>query len=312
MSQQKVKVLSVNISDKKGTRKRPVDFIELDENGIVNDAHSGNWKRQVSLLDIAGIKKYSEVAGRDIGFGEFAENLSVSSLDFSKFSVLDHLKMGGLDLEITQVGKKCHGSGCKIFKEVGDCVMPKEGVFCRVVKGGMLKSGDVLEYHKKKYKIRVIVLSDRAYKGSYEDRSGKSILSIMEEYMNARGWYNEITRQVIPDEQSELIRLVEETLDMEYDILITSGGTGIGTRDITPDTIRPMLDKEIPGIMEMIRVKHGMEKPGALLSRSLAGTIGKTLVYCIPGSVNAAKEYLEEILKTLEHSIHMLHDLDAH
>ncbi|HEX7584798.1 MAG TPA: molybdopterin-binding protein, partial [Prolixibacteraceae bacterium] len=96
------------------------------------------------------------------------------------------------------------------------------------------------------------------------------------------------------------------------DVIFTTGGTGIGPRDYTPDTIRPLLDKEIPGIMELIRVKYGMEKPAALLSRGVAGVSDKTLIYCMPGSVKAVTEYCNEILPTIEHSLYMLEGIDSH
>ena len=97
-----------------------------------------------------------------------------------------------------------------------------------------------------------------------------------------------------------------------YNIIFTTGGTGIGPRDITTDTVRPMLSKEIPGIMEFIRVKYGMEKPNALLSRSLAGIIGKSLIYTLPGSVKAVDEYIDEILKTIDHTVMMQYGIDKH
>ena len=96
------------------------------------------------------------------------------------------------------------------------------------------------------------------------------------------------------------------------DVLFTTGGTGIGPRDITPDVVIPLLDREIPGIMEFIRVKHGERLPSALLSRSVAGTIGEMLIYTLPGSVKAVREYTEEILRTLPHSLHMIKGIDAH
>ena len=86
-----------------------------------------------------------------------------------------------------------------------------------------------------------------------------------------------------------------------YNIIITTGGTGIGPRDITVETVTPMLTKEIPGIMEYIRIRYGTEKPNALLSRGVAGIIGKSLIYTLPGSVRAVEEYMTEILKTLKH-----------
>ena len=97
-----------------------------------------------------------------------------------------------------------------------------------------------------------------------------------------------------------------------YNIIFTTGGTGIGPRDITVETIIPLLTKEIPGIMEYIRVKYGSEKPNALLSRGVAGLIGTTLIYTLPGSVKAVNEYMEEIFKTLMHALQMIYGIDSH
>ncbi len=97
--------------------------------------------------------------------------------------------------------------------------------------------------------------------------------------------------------------------DDEYDFIFTTGGTGIGPRDITPDVIRPLLDREIPGIMDHIRIKYGTALPQALLSRSVAGVIAKTQVYALPGSPKAVEEYLAEILKILIHATLMVHGL---
>lgn len=307
-----IKILSLNISEKKGTIKKPVEYIEITENGIAEDAHAGNWTRQVSLLGIESIAKYEKKTGQQVSFGEFAENITTEGIPLSQTAPLDRFVSGKIILEVTQIGKKCHGTSCNIFKEVGNCIMPKEGIFCRVIQGGKLKKNDELVYIPKIFKVRIITLSDRASKGEYEDLSGKSIYSLVQVFMKEKNWSNAISRQLIPDEKDKLAAVVEETVNKGYDILITTGGTGIGPRDITPDTIRPMLDKEIPGIMEVIRVKYGMEKHEALLSRSIAGIIKNTLVFCLPGSVKAVKEYMREILKILEHSIYMLHNIDVH
>ena len=94
--------------------------------------------------------------------------------------------------------------------------------------------------------------------------------------------------------------------------MITTGGTGIGPRDFTHDVVRRLLDKEIPGIMEFIRIKYGTDKPAALLSRSVAGVMGKSLIFTLPGSLKAVNEYMAEISTSLMHMIHMLHGLDSH
>jgi molybdenum cofactor synthesis domain-containing protein len=116
----------------------------------------------------------------------------------------------------------------------------------------------------------------------------------------------------LPDDPAQLRAAIQAAVAGQSDILFTTGGTGIGPRDITPDVVRPLLTREIPGIMEYIRVKSGASIPYALLSRSVAGLIGSTLVYALPGSEKAVQQYLDEILKTLEHSLRMLSGIDLH
>lgn len=306
-----IKVLSVNISEKKGTVKKPVDYIEITEKGVVNDAHAGDWHRQISLLAKESIVKSEHKAGRKIKFGEFAENITTEGIVLHEAKRLDLFTIGDVELEVTQIGKKCH-SGCEIFKEIGNCVMPKEGIFTRVLKGGQIKAGDIIQYTPKVYKINVITLSDRASKGVYEDRSGPAVIEMVEDYFTERGERFEIEHTIIPDDPNALETLLWKAEDEKVDVVITTGGTGIGPRDYTPEVVQSLLDKEIPGIMEMIRIKYGTEKPNALLSRSVAGVMGETLVYALPGSVKAVKEYMTEILKTLLHLTYMLNEIDAH
>jgi molybdopterin adenylyltransferase len=155
-------------------------------------------------------------------------------------------------------------------------------------------------------KILIITLSDRAVRGAYEDRSGPEIESILCSTFQTL----EIERVLIGDEPDQLREQIRRTA--EFDVIITTGGTGIGPRDITPDVVNPMLDKEIPGIMEFIRTQHGERLPSALLSRSIAGVIGTTLIYTLPGSVKAVREYMEEILRSLEHAQQMIRGEDTH
>lgn len=162
-----------------------------------------------------------------------------------------------------------------------------------------------------KYKVLVITLSDRAYRGEYEDLSGPRVRQMMEEYMKSEGWEYSIDLKLIPDDPYKLNDLVENASG-SFDMIFTTGGTGIGPRDITVEIIRPLLSKEIPGIMEYIRVKYGTGKPNALLSRGVAGITGKSLIYTLPGSVKAVDEYMTEILRTLKHTLLMLHGIDSH
>jgi molybdenum cofactor synthesis domain-containing protein len=307
-----IKILSVNVSEKKGTIKKPVEAIQLTNIGVVGDAHSGKWHRQVSLLASESIAKFSEEAGRTIKYGEFAENITTEGLLLHECRPLDRFVNEEIELEVTQIGKKCHGDNCSIFREVGNCVMPKEGIFARVIRNGNLKAGDELEYLRKVINIHIITLSDRASAGEYEDKSGPQIKLLAETFFQGINRPTEFTHHLIPDDPGQLASLINSAISQQVDVVFTTGGTGIGPRDFTPETVRPLLEKEIPGIMELIRVKYGTEKPAALLSRSIAGVSGKTLIYTLPGSVKAVTEYCHEILPTIEHSIYMIEGIDSH
>lgn len=307
-----ISVKSVNISKEKGTVKKPVRIIELTHQGVSGDAHAGPWNRQVSMLASESIEKFEHQAHRKVKPGEFAENITTQGLELWKTHPLDRFTNDEIELEVTQIGKECHGSSCAIFNEVGDCVMPREGIFCRVLSPGILQKGMILHYHPRMFRVMVITLSDRASAGEYEDRSGARVRELLQQ------WFSENNRQhyvhyfLIPDNPHKLEELMEKAKEELIDIVITTGGTGIGQRDFTPDIVKPLLDKEIPGIMEAIRMKYGQKKPAALCSRSVAGVMGKTLVFTLPGSVRAVNEYLEEIFNSLLHMIYMLHGLDIH
>lgn len=162
-----------------------------------------------------------------------------------------------------------------------------------------------------KFIVLVITLSDRASKGDYDDLSGPAVIRHVSEFMNSVGWDYNISGMLIPDDANKLREIIISKAPVT-DLIITTGGTGIGPHDITVDVVKPMLVKELPGIMELIRVKYGMMKPNALVSRSVAGIIGKTLIYTLPGSVKAVDEYMGEISKTIEHTFYMLYGLDKH
>ncbi|MDA3952527.1 MAG: MOSC domain-containing protein [Bacteroidales bacterium] len=141
-----IKVLSVNISEEKGVIKKPVDSISITETGIENDAHAGDWHRQISLLAKESIDKFEEVLGRKLKFGEFAENITTEGITLYTMKPGDKLNIADVELEVTQIGKKCHGDGCAIFSQVGKCVMPKEGIFAKVIKTGKILPGDGIIY----------------------------------------------------------------------------------------------------------------------------------------------------------------------
>ncbi len=136
-------VKAVCISEKRGTKKTNINECELVVNyGIKNDAHAGDWHRQVSLLCYDRVQEFRS-RGADVDDGAFGENLLVTDIDFKALPVGTRLRCNGVILEITQIGKQCH-SHCEIFKQVGDCIMPREGVFAKVIAGGVIRTGDEL------------------------------------------------------------------------------------------------------------------------------------------------------------------------
>lgn len=138
------KVYAVCISEKKGTQKVNVSKAEfVQEHGIKNDAHAGNWHRQISLLALDKIEAF-RAKGIELEYGAFGENLVVEGIDFAKLPIGTIFTCKDVVLELTQIGKKCHNE-CEIFKKVGDCIMPREGVFARVLHGGVIEEGDILE-----------------------------------------------------------------------------------------------------------------------------------------------------------------------
>ena len=302
-----IKILSVNLAKERGI-KHQIEELELTRKGIKGDVHA-NTSRQISIIDTDHINLFKKLTeARETKYGEFAENITVSGIGDTKVIPFDKFKIGDAELEVTQIGKPFHDK----FRELGNYVMPRVGIFCRVSKTGNIKAGDTMQYIPKIYKALIITLSDRASKGVYMDKSGPAVYDQFTDFFDKKKLPHKIETKIIPDDADKLKELINNAVDEKYDIIITTGGTGIGKRDITVDTVEPMLDKAIPGIMEHIRVKYGSIKPNALLSRGIAGTIDESLIYTLPGSVKAVNEYMTEILKTLYHLFFMLRGIDVH
>lgn len=161
----KGKIVSINVSNKKGMKKTPIEEATVFENrGIGGDAHaSSEWHRQVSLLGIESIRKMQE-KGLDVKPGDFAENITTEGLDLLKLPIGTRLRIGKDVLgEISQIGKECH-TKCAIYQQAGDCVMPSEGVFMRVLKGGLIKAGDeIIVMQRKSLDYYLTGIEERPY-----------------------------------------------------------------------------------------------------------------------------------------------------
>ncbi len=142
------KVTAINISEKKGVIKTPIDkgYFKVDH-GLEGDAHAGNWHRQVSLLSQESIDKMTAQGAKDLTPGKFAENLTIEGIVLFELPIGTKLKVGEVLMEVTQIGKECH-TGCAIRQQVGDCVMPREGIFTKILEPGWIYSGDEIEIIK--------------------------------------------------------------------------------------------------------------------------------------------------------------------
>lgn len=139
------KVAAVNISEKKGEIKHPIEKGQFKENhGLVGDAHAGSWHRQVSLLGVESIEKMKNLGLHGLCTGKFAENITTTGIVLYELPIGTRLKIGETLMEVTQIGKECH-AGCKIRELTGDCIMPREGIFTKVLEGGFIKPGDEIE-----------------------------------------------------------------------------------------------------------------------------------------------------------------------
>ena len=301
----KGKVLAVCTSAQKGTQKQPVAEITLQEDwGIVGDAHAGHWHRQVSLLAYEKIEEFRK-RGADVAFGAFGENIVCEGFDLRALPVGTRFRIGDCLLELSQIGKACH-SHCEIYKVVGDCIMPRDGVFTIVLKGGVVKPGDEITLieadPERPFTAAVITLSDRASRGEYEDKSGPLIRDMLE----AAG-YQVMEQLVLPDGRPrlelELTRLADQR---QISVIFTTGGTGFSLRDLTPEATKAVCDREVPGIGEALRADSLKYTPNAILSRQTAGIRKQSLIINLPGSPKACRENLEFLLKPLAHGLGIL------
>jgi molybdenum cofactor synthesis domain-containing protein len=299
------KIEALCISDKRGIEKRSVPTAEFKTGwGIVGDAHAGTWHRQVSLLSLEKIEAFRQ-RGIQVAYGAFGENLVVSGFDLAKLPVGTLLASGTVLLEVSQIGKECH-SHCAIFQRVGDCIMPREGIFARVLAGGTLQAGDNLElvprHGKRPYQAAVITLSDKGSRGERTDESGP----VLVKGLQAAG-YEVVETLLLPDDASQLKTQLSRLADQrQVDLILTTGGTGFTERDVTPEATLTVATKNAPGISEALRTMSMHITPRAMFSRGVSVIRGKTLIVNFPGSPKACQECLAFLLPNLPHGLDLL------
>lgn len=293
-------VCEVCTSKEKGTRKKRCDSALLVANhGIRGDAHAGDWHRQISLLALEQIEAFRS-AGADVEFGAFGENLVVQGLCWENLSLGTRLRCGEAILEITQFGKECHDR-CHIYKKMGDCIMPRHGVFAKVIAGGTVRAGDTVDILKD-IRVALLTVSDKASRGERADVSGAT----MRELVEAKGM-KVIAADVVEDERETIAATLVRYADADkVDLVLTSGGTGFSPRDVTPEATILVIERLCPGIPEAMRALSLSISKRAMLSRATAGIRGRTLVVNLPGSPRAVRECLGFIIDELIHGIEIL------
>ena len=304
-------IKGICISHIRGIQKSEVAEADLKVDwGIVGDAHAGNWHRQVSLLSYEKIQEFKE-KGAEIVSGAFGENLIVEGYDLGNLPVGSRFRVGDeVELEITQIGKECH-SHCEIYKAMGDCIMPREGGFAKVIKSGHITLGDTItllpDNPDRPLTAAVITLSDKGAAGLREDKSGPIIVDELK-----REGYEIIETLILPDELSlikkNLIRLSDQR---QVNLIITTGGTGFSERDCTPEATMAVATRNAPGIAEAIRAGSMQITRRAMLSREASVIRNKTLIVNLPGSPKAVKESLGFVIDQLEHGIRILTGRDS-
>lgn len=295
------KIMAVNISEERGTQKKNVHSARLIEDwGIEHDAHAGKWHRQVSLLSYEKIEEFRK-KGATVDEGAFGENLIIQGIDLRHLPVGARLACGEVLLEVTQIGKQCH-NGCEIFRLMGDCIMPREGIFAKVLRGGMISEGDEITVEKRPLRAAILTASDSGYAGEREDVSGPTIRKILEE-----NGYQVVHTILLPDDREMLAQEMSRIADEGVaELLVTTGGTGFSPRDCMPEATMDITERAVPGIPEAIRAYSMTITPRAMLSRAAAGIRKYTLIINLPGSPKAVKESLEYILPSLEHGLEIL------
>ena len=302
-------IRAICISDQKGTQKyRIPEGTFIEDHGIEGDAHGGKWHRQVSLLSAEKIEEFRE-KGVQVEYGAFGENLVVEGCDLRSLPVGTRFAIGEVLLEMTQIGKECHDH-CAIYNVTGDCIMPREGVFAKVLHGGKVREGDTLDVipaaPDRPFTAAVITLSDRAFRKEREDRSGPVIRDIL-----CENGYDVAEMILLPDGEAllkrNLIRLADQR---QVNVIFTTGGTGFGPRDLTPEATCAVCDRMAPGIAEAMRAESLKITKHAMLSRAAAGIRGATLIINLPGSPKACRENLDVVLPALKHGLGLLRGTD--
>jgi molybdopterin adenylyltransferase len=302
------RIVAICRSDKRGTKKQAVPGVVLVENfGIEGDAHAGTGHRQISLLAVSAIDRMRTQGLSEVHPGDFGENLLIADLDLANFGLGSRLRVGkDAEIGITQRGKICHRR-CVIFNQTGDCIMPREGIFARVLRSGKVSVQDTIEVIEavspETVQAVVLTISDKGSRGYRLDTAGPAVAQLLRQELTAHIYACEI----LPDDRNRIADRLRHYADgHSIDLVVTVGGTGFAPRDVTPEAVRDVAERLTPGLDEAMRAASLRITPHAILSRAVSGIRGQTLFLSLPGSERAAVENLQAIFSALPHGLQKL------
>ncbi len=299
------KIEAICTSPERGTAKFPAARAVLRASwGVEGDAHAGDWHRQVSLLAKERVDEF-RARGAEVSDGAFGENLLTSGLDLQALRVGARLRCGPALLEITQIGKDCH-SHCEIYKRVGDCIMPRAGLFARVLEGGPIAVGDTIDVVPRDkplpFQAAVLTASDRGAAGERADESGPALAARLQS-----AGFEIVEQLLLGDDAAPISKNLKRLCDQrQVDLILTTGGTGFSPRDQMPEATLAVMERNAPGIAEAVRAASVAITPRGMLSRGMSVLRGQTLIVNLPGSPKACAECMDVILGVLPHALTML------
>jgi len=297
-------LISVNIGKVRGVPKHPVDegFLTPDW-GLKGDAHGGDWDRQISLFPVETMALVPKAIRAAFEPNTYSENLTIEGLPPEKLRVGTVLSIGTARIKILQIGKESYEP-----PESGrPYIVSREGRFGRVLSEGPVRAGDIVEiaeegaFPPEAPRLVLVTLSDKGARGEREDVSGQ-FLSWYATRMGGRILFSEI----IPDEKAKIKAALFKGIEAKADLILTTGGTGLGPRDVTPDATLEVIDRQVPGFAEAMRAESLKKTPNAMISRAVSGVADKTLIINLPGSPKAVAECMEVIFPALSHAIDKL------
>ena len=297
-------LLSVNLGKIRGAFKHPVEEgILTPKWGLKGDAHGGDWDRQISVLPLESLSLVPRNVRERFEDNTYSENLTIEGIDPEKLRPGTHLSIGEAEIVILEIGKKSYEP-----PESGrPYIVSREGRFGRIVKGGMIKRGDTIKIVKEGFpppnapRVVLLTLSDKGAQGKREDISGR-YLTWYATRLNAKILF----RSIIPDEKPTIKETLLKGVKAGADLILTTGGTGLAPRDVTPEATREVIDREVPGFAEAMRMESLKKTPHAMASRAVSGIAEKTLIINLPGSPKAVAECMEVIIPALPHAIEKL------